>query len=251
NYAGMHTSPRTQESYRMEVEHHLIPHLGAIALCQLQPQQLQSYYADALKKGRMDGKGGLSARTVLYHHRILSEALSHALKMELVARNVAKAVDPPRPRQVKIATMALEDIPKFVEVVWETPYYVLFFTALFTGMRLGELLGLRWRDIGLDSGALFVVQALYKRRGVCQMIEPKSPYSRRKIALPSSLSLLLRQHGAKQEAERILLGKVVSGDDLVFAYVDGRPLDPDTVSHAFVRLLKRAGLPHIRFHDLR
>ncbi len=187
DYAAMHTSPRTAESYRMEVERHLIPALGAIPLCQLQPQQIQSYYAQALIQGRADGKGGLSARTVLYYHRILSEALNHAVKMGLVARNVAKAVDPPRPRRVKIATMALEDIPKFVEVAWETSYYVLFFTALCTGMRLGELLGLRRCDVDLDSGSLFVVQALYKRRGVCQMIEPKSPHSRRQIALPNHL----------------------------------------------------------------
>ena len=116
---------------------------------------------------------------------------------------------------------------------------------------LGELLGLRWADVGLDSVSLFVVQALYKRHGVCQMREPESPHSRRQIALPASLGLLLRQHAAKQEAQRILLGKPSGGDDLVFAYPDGRPLDPGTVTHAFARLLREAGLPHIRFHDLR
>jgi len=83
------------------------------------------------------------------------------------------------------------------------------------------------------------------------MVEPKSPHSRRQIALPSSLTRLLGQHAARQEAQRILLGKPSSGDDLVFAYADGRPLDPGTVTHAFSRLLKEAGLPHIRFHDLR
>ena len=251
SYAVIHTSPRTAESYQMEVERHLIPALGGIPLCQLQPQQLQNYYAYALTQGRVDGKGGLSARTVLYHHRILSEALNHAVKMGMVARNVAKAVDPPRPRHFKIRTLASEDIPKFVEAAWGSLYYVLFFTALCTGMRLGELLGLRWCDVDLDSDSLSVVQALYKRRGVCRMVEPKSPHSRRRIALPSSLTRLLDQHAAKQEAQKILLGTLLSGDDLVFAYADGRPLDPGTVTHAFSRLLKEAGLPHIRFHDLR
>ena len=118
-------------------------------------------------------------------------------------------------------------------------------------MRLGELLGLRWCDVDLDSGSLHVVQALHKRCGVCEMRAPKSSHSRRQIALPSSLTLLLYQHGAKHEAARILLGKPPTESDLVFAYPDGRPLDPGVISHSFAAVLKRAGLPHIRFHDIR
>ena len=251
NYAVMHTSPRTAESYQSEVRNHLIPALGAIPLCQLQPQQIENYYTHALSEGRKDTKGGLSARTVLYHHRILSEALSHAVKMRLVSRNVAKAVDPPRPRRAKIATLASDDIPKFLKAASDTPYYALFFTALSTGMRLGEILGLRWCDVDLDSGSLFVVQSLYKSDGVCEMREPKSPHSRRQIAMPSSLIQLLQQHHAKQEVQNILLGRELTGSDLVFAHPDGKPLDRHTVSHSFTKLLEKAGLPHIRFHDLR
>jgi len=251
SYVQMHVSLRTVESYQAYVRRHIIPALGAIPLCQLEPQQIQNYYAHALAQGRVDGKGGLSARTVLYMHRILSEALSHAVKMGLVARNVAKAVDPPRPRRVKMTTMAEEDIPKFVETSQETPYSVVFLTALGTGMRLGELLGLQWCDVDLDLGYISVVQALYKRCGVCMMVEPKSSYSRRRIALPPSLTLLLREYGVKQEGQKILLGKSLTSDDLVFAHPDGTPLDPATVGHTFSDVLKKAGIPHIRFHDLR
>ena len=251
SHAKMHISPRTAESYKMEIHHHLIPALGAIPLCQIEPQQIQSYYGRALTKGRVDGKGGLSPRTVLYQHRILSEALNHAVKMGLVARNVVKAVDPPKPHRVKMTTMASEDIPRFVESAQETSYSVVFLTALGTGMRLGELLGLRWCDVDLDTGYLSVVQALYKRCGVCMMVEPKSSYSRLRIALPPSLTLLLREYGTKQEGQKILLGKPLTGDDLVFAHPDGAPLDPGTVGHTFSDVLKKAGIPHIRFHDLR
>lgn len=251
NYAVIHTSPRTSESYQLEIRNHLIPALGAIPLCQLQPQQVENYYTDALTKGRGDGKGGLSARTVLYHHRILSEALSHAVKMGLINRNVANAVDPPKPARPRVATMTSEDIPKFLEAASDTPYYTLFFMALSTGMRLGELLGLRWGDIDLGSGSLFVVQALYRSNGVSEMREPKSPHSRRQIAMPSSLIQLLQQHYAKQEAQNILLGRKVTRSDLVFAHPDGKPLDRHTVSHSFSEVLEEAGLPHIRFHDLR
>ncbi len=247
----MHCSPRTVESYQSEVRRHLTPILGRILLTQLQPQQIQNFYSQALKKGRADGKGGLSARTVLYHHRILSEALSHAVRMGLLSRNVAEAVNPPRVKRKNIATMAPEDVPTFLAEAARSPYYVLFYTALYTGMRLGELLGLRWCDVDLDLASLYVVQALYKRGGVCQMIEPKSSGSRRRIALSPSLALLLRKYKTDQQAQRVLLGGSLVDSNLVFNHVDGKPLDPGVVSHTFAKVLRKAGLPHSRFHDLR
>jgi len=250
-YVTTNCGIRTSQSYQSEVRRHLIPALGAIPLTQLQPQQLQNYYSQALTKGRTDGKGGLSARTVQYHHRILSEALSHAVKMGFLVRNVAEAADPPHPERRNMATLALEDIPKFLEATQETPYYVLFYTALYTGMRLGELLGLRWCDVDLDIAFLSVVQALYKRSGVCKMVKPKSSHSRRRIALSPSLVLLLREYKAEQQTQRILLGKLPADSDLVFSHLDGKPLDPGVVSHTFAKVLKKARLPHIRFHDLR
>lgn len=251
SYVTMHCSIRTAESYQSEVHRHLIPALGAIPLTQLHPQHLQDYYSQALIKGRTDGRGGLSARTVLYHHHIVSEALNHAVKMELVGRNVAEAVDPPRPERKNIATIAPENVSKFLEATRETPYYVLFYTALYTGMRLGELLGLRWSDVDLDLANLSVVQALYKRSGICKMVEPKTSKSRRQIALSPSLSLLLRDYKTEQQAQRILLGGDSVDSNLVFSHIDGKPLDPGVVSHTFAKVLKKAGLPHIRFHDLR
>jgi integrase len=118
-------------------------------------------------------------------------------------------------------------------------------------MRLGELLGLRWCNVDLDMASLSVVQALYKRCGVCKMIKPKSSHSRRRIALSPSLALLLRDHKAEQQAQRILLGTPLFDSDLVFCHPGGRPLDPGVISHTFAKALRKAGLPHIRFHDLR
>ena len=251
DYVSTNCGIRTAQSYHSEVRCHLIPALGAIPLTYLQPQQLQHYYAHALSQGRIDGKGGLSARTVQYHHRILSEALNHAVKIGLLVRNVAEVADPPHPERRSMATLALEDIPKFLKAAQETPYYVLFYTALYTGMRLGEILGLRWCDVDLDMAFLSVVQTLYKRSGVCKMMNPKSSHSRRRIALSSSLVLLLREYQAEQQTQRILLGKLPSDTDLVFSHLDGKPLDPGVVSHTFAKVLKKARLPHIRFHDLR
>jgi len=171
--------------------------------------------------------------------------------MGLVGRNVAEAVDPPRVERKNLASLAPEDIPQFLEAAQDTPYSVLFYTALYTGMRLGELLGLRWCDVDLDMASLSVVQSLYKRCGVCKMIEPKTSHSRRQIAMSPSLALLLRKHKTDQQAQRILLGKPLADSDLVFCHPDGEPLDPGVVSHTFSKVLKKAGLPHIRFHDLR
>ncbi|GAI62261.1 unnamed protein product [marine sediment metagenome] len=251
SYVATNCSLATIRSYETEVRCHLIPALGAIPLTHLQPQHLQSYYAHALSQGRVDGKGGLSARTVQYDDHILSNALSHAVKMGLLVRNVADAVDPPRPEKKNMATLLPEDVPRFLETAHETPYYELFYTALYTGMRLGELLGLRWCDVDLDMASLSVVQALYKHSGVCKMVRPKSSHSRRQIALSPSLALLLRQHRGEQQARGILLGKPLADTDLVFCRTNGKPIEPAVVSHTHATVLKKAGLPHIRFHDLR
>ena len=252
SYAAIHTSPRTVEGYRSIVERYIIPALGGIPLCQLQPQHLENYYANALAHGRLDGKGGLSGRTVLHQHRVLSEALSHAVKQGVVVRNVAEAVVPPRPGRIEMSTLASENVPKFLEAARGTPYYVLFYAALYTGMRRGELLGLRWCDIDLGRASISVVQSVYRLSGGEFVIkEPKSPHSRRLVALSPSLAELLRRHHGEQEAQKALLGKRLAGSDLVFAHPDGSPLDPSTVTHGFGRLLRKAGLPHIRFHDLR
>jgi integrase len=252
SYAVMHTSPRTAEGYQAIVGRYLVPALGAIPLCELQPRHLEKYYANALSHGRLDGKGGLSPRTVLHQHRLLSEALSHAVKQGLLVRNVAGAVIAPRPGRSQMATLSGADVPRFLEAARKTPYYVLFYAALYTGMRRGELLGLRWCDIDLGKASISVVQTLYRlSNGEFVIKEPKSPHSRRLVALSPSLTELLRRHHTEQETQKILLGKAFAGHDLVFAHPDGSPLDPSTVTHAFGKLIKKAELPHIRFHDLR
>jgi integrase len=238
SYAVMHTSPRTAEGYQSIVHRYIVPALGGIPLCQLQPQHLENYYATALSQGRLDGKGGLSAQTVLHHHRLLSEALSHAVKQGLLVRNVAEVVAPPQPHHNQMATLSSKDVPRFLNTARRTPYYVLFYAALYTGMRRGELLGLRWCDIDLGKASISVVQTLYRLSGgKCLTKEPKSPHSRRSIALSPSLAQLLRQHRIEQELQWTLLGKFLADTDLVFAHPDGMPLDPSTVTHAFGNLI--------------
>jgi integrase len=251
-YVAMNTTPRTQESYRSIIRCHLIPALGAVLLHQLRPQHLLDYYAKSLATGRADQKGGLSARSVLYHHRILSEALGHAVKMDLLSRNVAESVNPPRPVRVRLAVLDADDVARLLEVMSGSPYYVFYCTLLCTGMRRGELLALRWRNLDLDLANLRVEETGYKLgNGEYVIKEPKTPSSRRPVALPPSLALLLRRHRSDQEELLSSLGAQLSEESFVFSRPDGKPLDPGHVTRTFARLVHQAGLPHVRLHDLR
>ena len=252
DYVSMNTTDRTQEHYSSTVKCHLMPSLGKIILADLQPQHIQSYYADKLSKGRADGKGGLSARSVVYHHRILSKALNYGVKMGVVVRNVADAVQPPRVKRVTMNTLSTEEVARFFEAAKETNYYVYFATLLYTGLRRGELLALRWRNLDLVKATLTVVETAYKLGNGDYIIkEPKTAHSRRTVSLPFSLVKLLKVYRIDQELLRIQLGVSLNADDFVFIRPDGSPINPSAVSLAFGRIIKKAGLKAIRIHDLR
>jgi len=252
DYASLNTTDRTQESYSSIVGRHIIPSLGNIFITDLHPQQIQSYYADKLSKGRVDGKGGLSARSVVYHHRILSKALDYAVKMGIAIRNVARVVQPPRVQRITMRTLSTDEVVCFLDAARETDYYVYFATLLYTGLRRGELLALRWRNLDLDNATLTVVETAYKLgNGNYVIKEPKTAHSRRTVTLPSSLVELFKAYRADQELLRIQLGITLNVDDFVFIRSDGSPINPSAVTLAFRRIIKRAGLRGIRIHDLR
>ncbi|MCK4387790.1 MAG: site-specific integrase [Dehalococcoidia bacterium] len=160
-------------------------------------------------------------------------------------------MDPPRAKKLKMKTLTPHEVAQLLKVARDTGYYPIIYTAVNTGLRQAELLGLRWRDLDLDLASLSVTQVLYKRRGVCQFKEPKSAHSRRRLDLSPSLALFLRQYRTDRQAERLLLGKPLSEDDLVFSNVDGKAMDPGTLTHNFARIARKVGLPGTRFHDLR
>jgi integrase len=252
DYASMSITDRTLESYTSIVERHLIPSLGRIMLTDLQPLHIQDYYAEKRLRGRADGKGGLSGRSVVYQHRILSKSLDYAVKMGLVVRNVCKAVEAPRVAKVTMSTLSPGEVTRFLDVARETGYYVYFATLLYTGLRRGELLALRWRNLDLQKATLTVVETGYKLGDGRYIIkEPKTPHSRRSVTLPPSLVELFKAYRVDEELLRIQLGISLNADDFVFVRPDGSPINPGAVSLAFRRIIKKAGLKHIRIHDLR
>jgi len=186
------------------------------------------------------------------HIKRFTLALSHAVKWQILVRNVALAVDPPRPSQSEMATFTEEQARLFLEAVAESPYHELFTVALYTGMRRSELLGLPWKDVDLYLAQLSVTQTLHRlSSGGFIFGKPKTAKSRRTIALPPTVCILLGQLKERQIGERLLLGLKLQDDDLVFSKPDGKPLDPSTITHTFKKIIKSAGLPNLRFHDLR
>jgi len=234
------------------VHAHLIPALGSISLVALQPQHIQAYYSKAIQSGRKDGKGGLSAQTICHDHRVLFEALRHAVKQGMLIRNVAEAVDPPRPEHKEMATLGPESVNKLLDAVRGTPYYDLYYTTIYTGLRRSELLALRWNHIDVELATLSVVETIHQlRNGEYVVRQPKSKRGRRLISLSPSLAILLRKHKAKQELDRMLLGKPLLPNDLVFSNPDGTPLRPNSITRHFKNLTDSIGLKGVRFHDLR
>jgi len=242
-YVATNCSSRTLEGYASIIQHHLIPNLGHIQIKHLHPQAIQSYYGKACET--------LSARTVHHQHRVLSQSLKYAVRQGYLGRNPAEMVDPPSPRKKVMRTLTPSEVEVLFDTAKDSYYYPLYYTAVSTGLRQAELLGLRWRDIDLDLLSISVSQVLYKRQGVCQFKEPKTSHSRRRVAMTPKLALFLREYRAEREELYRQLGNSLSLDDLLFTSVEGNPIDPGVLSHTFGRIARQAGLGGVRFHDLR
>jgi len=242
-YVKTNCSQRTLDGYRSIIETHLIPALGHIQLKNLHPQAIQSYYGKACES--------LSARTVHHHHRVLSQSLKFAVRQGYLGRNPAELVDAPSPRKKVMRTLTPGEVEVLSETAKDNYYYPVIYTAVSTGLRQAELLGLRWRDIDLDMASISVSQVLYKRRGICEFKEPKTSHSRRRVAMTPKLALFLREYRAERELLYLELGRQLTLDDLVFTSVEGNPIDSCVLSHAFTRIARQAGLEGVRFHDLR
>ena len=243
-YVKTNCSERTLDGYRAIIDHHLTPSLGHFLLKQLSPQAIQAYYGKAC--------GELSARTVHHQHRILSQALKYAVRQGLLGRSPAELVDPPKPRCRTMRALTPEEAEKLLEAASDSRFYPVIYTALSTGLRQAELLGLRWRDIELGlTPSLSVSRTLYKRRGECCFKEPKSARSRRLVSMTPKLAVFLREYKGERESLNLHLGRLLHLDDLVFSNTEGEPLDPGVLSHAFKRIAMGAGLENVRFHDLR
>ena len=251
NRARHAVSLKTYERYSEIVEKHLIPAVGATKLTDLKPLAIQAYYSEALTNGRRDGKGGLAPRTVLHHHRVLCEALRQAVRWRLLAISPAEAVEPPRPDHAEIEILMDDELHTVLRMARSTRSYPPILLAATTGMRRGEVLGLRWRDVNLDTAELTVNHTLEETKAGLRLKEPKSKRSRRNITLPALMVDALRAHKVAQAQERLMLGLGRDDDGYVFATLEGGPMRPRNLSKEFTRIVERAGARRVSFHSLR
>jgi integrase len=237
--------PSTKARYKQMMEQHVVPIIGRVQLAKLTPLQVQHLYANRLEKG-------LSPTTVDLLHNILHKALKQAVRWGLLTRNVTEAVDVPQRTTPEFTVWDEQAVSHFVAVANTDNLAALWQLAILTGMRRGEMLGLKWEDIDLVRGMLSVKRTLSRgTKGTYTFGLPKTRHGRRLVSLPRSAVKALKSHRMKQLEARLALGVGYEDQGLVFANAVGEPLHPNTVAYQFKRLCKAADVPLIRIHDLR
>jgi len=243
---------KTFERYEEIINKHFIPNIGHHKLNKLQPLHIETLYSDMLRNGRIDGKGGLSKTTVEHHHRVLKKALSKAVKWQYLGRNPCDAVDPPKPEKKDIQTLTVEETQQFLEKAKGSNIYLPILLAVTTGIRLGEVCGLRWMDIDLDNKRLSIRQVIGESRRYGIIIkEPKTKNSKRSIALSKTTVEALRQYKAEVSKLRLQLGIGLKKEDLIFEKTPGDRLTPTRVSSAYNWFIHKNKLKRVSFHALR
>ena len=230
--------PATYISYERLIRLHINPHLGGVALAKLTPAHVQNLYSSLEQKGA-------SARLRQQVHAVLHVAFKQALKWGNLHRNICDSVNKPRVTKRPMQVLTAAEADRLLKCAKDDRLYALYVQAITTGMRQGELLGLHWSDVDLESGHVSVQYTLSEVNGSLNRTEPKTAKSRRLIDLPSMAVTALKEHRKRMLAEG-------HPGPWVFSGTSGQPLwKSNLIYHSFKPLLAKANLPNIRFHDLR
>lgn len=266
----------TWENYSTIVRLHIKPILGDIKISKLQPSDFQELYNHKLDKGRVkredcakkgnsankhnrvkeeagvEKSPGLSAKTVGLIHLVCHSALKQAIRENVISRNPTEATTTPKKVKKEIQPMNEEQIRQFLLASKQDRLSAAFYLLISTGLRRGELLGLKWSDIDLEAGTLHIQRSLVKTNTEQAKFHPtKTAKSQRLVPLTPDVVAELKLHKAKQEEESAKLGEAYADNDMVFCRADGVLLYPDVLDNKFHSLLEKAGLPRFRVHDLR
>lgn len=255
----------TLSSYRVAVNVHLIPGVGGHRLDRLEPEHLERLYAKMLRAGS-------APATANQAHRTIRTALGEAERRGRITRNPAKLAKAPRPDEIEVEPYSLDEVRQLLKAAGERHSSARWAIALALGLRQGEVLGLRWPDVDLDGGTLWVrrgrLRPLYahgcgdtcgKSAGYCprrvltrpETDDTKSRAGRRAVGLPDELVTLLARHREEQERERVTAAQLWRDSGYVFTTQVGEPVNPNTDYHHWKRLLADAGLRDGRLHDAR
>lgn len=253
DWAVGNVSPKTIERYREIIKKHIKPHIGSLKVQKLRALHLQELYRKLLADGRAPGVG-LAPRTVGHVHRVLHRSLGHAAQWGVVHQNVATLLSPPPVESAEVEILRADDVKAVLTGLRGQRLHMIATLGLATGMRRGELLALRWKDVDFDRGRVQVEQSIETtKEGGTRFKPPKTKHGRRAITLPKSTVALLRAHWKAQQEGRLALGMGrAAADDLVFSKQEGEPLDPDAISKEWTALIgKLNGVPKVKLHSLR
>jgi len=244
-------SPKTHERYAEIIKSYLIPAFGKIALVKLTPAQIQKAH-NVWAMNRLDGKpGGLSPRSRRHIHHILKSSLTRAIEQQALARNPAAVLRLPKIERQEMTILSMEQSARLLNAARPTRTYWPVLLALSTGMRRGEILALRWRNVDLDRGTLRVMESLEQIRSGIRFKAPKTDRTRA-ITVPAFALEELRRLKREQAEELLRAGIRQSADTLVICWENGEPKWPSSLTYDFTRLIGRLpDLPRVRFHDLR
>lgn len=250
-YAKANLRPTTYTKYKRHITNHIIPAIGSIEIAKIKPLHIEKLLVSKRTGGRLDGKeGGLSSSTIMDLYKILSGVFQSAVKWELVQRNIMDAVAPPKQEKSALKVWNPEQVKWFLSYLRDHRLYPFYSIALSTGMRRGELLGLRWQDIDWDNQRLAISQTLVVVNGRLQLSKGKTRGSHGVIALSDAEITILRRQRRRQLEELIALGKR-NDADLVFLSEEGTPLHPGNLLRHLQTTADIIGLPRITLHGLR
>lgn len=243
--------PGTFKAYSWLIKTHLIPHLGKLEIFELKPRHLSDLYNKKLLSK-------ISANSIKKLHSLIKDALEEGVGYGDIPRNIAQAVTPPRVKKVKFEVWNENHLKIFLDFARKDRFYVAFELAASTGMRIGEILGLRWKDIDLEGSKLSVRQAYTKADSGYEFHEPKTASGERSVALFPSTVSLLKDHYVEQEMEKESNKDFYNDHGLVIQTHIGTPLSPRNLSRSYYKILDKIdedesiqNFPRIRFHDLR
>ena len=260
----------TYANYEHLIRVHIKPVIGDILLRELRPEHLQRLYNEKFEKGRIDGEGGLSSGTVRFIHIVIHGSLEQALKNQLIYRNVSEATTLPRKTKKEIRVFSLDEQSKFMDTLECERLGTAFRLDLASGLRLGELLALKWEDVNFKEGNIFVRQSLTRvkvydeysdifespiddKSNTTKLIfqEPKTKSSRRVIPLQSSVLEDLKEFKENQKKEKSFAGSAYEDTGLVFCTELGKPIEPRNLLRRFYKIIEYAKLEETNFHALR